>query len=99
MQNHYKFPVLNEIVLCKEQQADCFRTDGLNTNNMSFQFDPEKTINENDSKYNPNPSLQDRIHCLVSVLPADTVSQMDESMFRQMRTVREAARDLGLIST
>ncbi|XP_051767684.1 interferon-induced protein 44-like [Ctenopharyngodon idella] len=59
-------------------------------------FNPLKPITEEDTKYKKNPILKDRIHCLVAVLPADTVSLIDEEMIRQMKEVREKARDLGI---
>ncbi|KAI7810420.1 putative interferon-induced protein 44 [Triplophysa rosa] len=49
-----------------------------------------------DPWYNKNPSLKDKIHCLVSVLPADTVSLMKDDVIGQMRQVRKRARDLGI---
>lgn len=65
---------------------------------LSVQFNPLKPITEEDPKYNKNPTLKDRIHCLVAVLPANTVSMMDETnlhIIRQMSDVRKEARDLG----
>lgn len=62
---------------------------------LFLQFNPLKPITEEDTKYKKNPILKDRIHCLVAVLPADTVSLIDEEMIRQMKEVREKARDLG----
>ena len=62
---------------------------------LSLQFNPLRPITEDDPKYKKNPTLKDRIHCLVAVLPADTVSVMDNEKIRQMRVVREKARILG----
>ncbi len=62
---------------------------------LSAQFNPAKSITEEDPKYRGDPELKDRIHCLVAVLPADTCSMMDEKVFERMRAVRETARDLG----
>ncbi|KAL1277111.1 hypothetical protein QQF64_023784 [Cirrhinus molitorella] len=69
--------------------------------NSGYNFNPLKSITEDDPKYNKDPTLKDRIHCLVAVLPANTVSLMDdkkidENIIRQMRKVREEARDLGI---
>ncbi|XP_067260158.1 interferon-induced protein 44-like [Chanodichthys erythropterus] len=61
-----------------------------------YTFNPVKSITEKDPKYNKNPILKDRIHCLVAVLPASTVSSIDEKKIKQMREVREKARDLGI---
>lgn len=40
--------------------------------------------------------LQDQIHCLVAVLPANTISLMVDDVIRQMREVRLIARDLDI---
>uniref|UniRef100_A0A9J7ZTF5 Interferon-induced protein 44-like n=1 Tax=Cyprinus carpio carpio TaxID=630221 RepID=A0A9J7ZTF5_CYPCA len=61
-----------------------------------YTFNPVSSITEDDPKYKRNPILKDRIHCLVAVLPAITVSLMHEEVFAQMRAVREKARDLGI---
>ncbi|XP_059365021.1 interferon-induced protein 44-like [Carassius carassius] len=61
-----------------------------------YTFNPLKPITEEDPKYNKNPTLKDRIHCLVAVLPAHTVSLMDDSIIEQMSDVRKEARDLGI---
>ncbi|KAK9980638.1 hypothetical protein ABG768_000231 [Culter alburnus] len=64
--------------------------------NDGYTFNPVKPITEEDPKYNKNPILKDKIHCLVAVLPANTVSGIDEKIIKQMREVREKARDLGI---
>lgn len=62
---------------------------------LFLQFNTVKPITEEDPKYKKNPILNDRIHCLVAVLPANNVSLIDEDTIEQMRVVREKARDLG----
>ncbi|XP_058624412.1 interferon-induced protein 44 isoform X1 [Onychostoma macrolepis] len=64
--------------------------------NSGYNFNPLKRITEEDPKYNKNPTLKDRIHCLVAVLPANTISMMDDNIIRQMADVRKEARDLGI---
>ncbi|XP_048053801.1 interferon-induced protein 44 isoform X2 [Megalobrama amblycephala] len=64
--------------------------------NDGYTFNPVKPITDEDPKYNNNPILKDKIHCLVAVLPANTVSMINEEMIWQMREVREKARDLGI---
>ncbi|KAL0204143.1 hypothetical protein M9458_002161, partial [Cirrhinus mrigala] len=51
-------------------------------------------ITEENPKYNANNSLNDSVHCLVAILPADKISLMDQDVINQMRKVREKARDL-----
>ncbi|KAF5888828.1 interferon-induced protein 44-like, partial [Clarias magur] len=59
-------------------------------------FNPVKPIDEGNLKYNSNPSLKDRVHCLVSLLPADRISLMSDGVIQKMKAVREKARDLGI---
>lgn len=40
-------------------------------------------------------TLKDKIHCLVSVLPANTITLTDDDVISQMRAVRLKARDFG----
>ncbi|XP_055061948.2 interferon-induced protein 44 [Misgurnus anguillicaudatus] len=61
-----------------------------------YTFNPVGAITHEDSMYNRNPSLKDKIHCLVSVLPANKISIMDNEVKRQMIEVRMKARDVGL---
>ncbi|XP_021331626.1 interferon-induced protein 44 isoform X2 [Danio rerio] len=61
-----------------------------------YTFNPRSSITEDDPKYNREPNRKDRIHCLVAVLPANTVSMTDDDILKQMREVREKARDLGI---
>ncbi|KAA0722545.1 Interferon-induced protein 44 [Triplophysa tibetana] len=81
-------------------------TDGIQTDDIikilhghirdDYTFNPLRPLSEEDQWYNRNPSLKDKIHCLVSVLPANTVSFMKDDVIEQMRKVRKRARDLGI---
>ncbi|XP_073349688.1 interferon-induced protein 44-like [Pagrus major] len=61
-----------------------------------YQFNPERHMMEGDLGYNPYPTLDDRVHILVSVFPADSVSLLSNEVWTKMREVREAARDMGI---
>ncbi|KAM9454448.1 interferon-induced protein 44-like [Clarias gariepinus] len=61
-----------------------------------YTFNPIKPIDKGDVKYNSDPSLNDKVHCLVSVLPADKISLMSDEVIKKMRDIREKARDLGI---
>ncbi|KAL6481243.1 hypothetical protein MHYP_G00093230 [Metynnis hypsauchen] len=58
-----------------------------------YKFNPRGSIAKDDKRYNPSPNLGDRIHCLVSIVPADTISRMDESVINKMRTIRKTASE------
>ncbi|XP_037392792.1 interferon-induced protein 44-like [Pygocentrus nattereri] len=52
------------------------------------------------SKDNPyyikHPSLNDQIHCLVNVIPADTISMIKDDFIQHMKKVREEASRMGI---
>uniref|UniRef100_A0A8B9JHP6 G domain-containing protein n=1 Tax=Astyanax mexicanus TaxID=7994 RepID=A0A8B9JHP6_ASTMX len=60
-----------------------------------YEFQPHAMIKE-DKRYISDPTLRDKIHCLVSVLPADKVTIMSDSVINKMKTVRAAASALGM---
>uniref|UniRef100_A0A3B1J7R2 G domain-containing protein n=1 Tax=Astyanax mexicanus TaxID=7994 RepID=A0A3B1J7R2_ASTMX len=60
-----------------------------------YEFQPYAMIKE-DKRYISHPTLRDMIHCLVSVLPADTVTLISDSVIDKMKTVRAAASALGM---
>ncbi|XP_030641307.1 interferon-induced protein 44-like [Chanos chanos] len=59
-------------------------------------FSQDSPLSEGNHGYKQNPSLTDKVHCLVSVLPADKISLMKDVIFEKMRTIREKARDLKI---
>ncbi|XP_076846185.1 interferon-induced protein 44-like [Brachyhypopomus gauderio] len=61
-----------------------------------YEFNPHKPLTEIDVGYNNHPSLDDKAHCLVSVVPANVISQMDESVIMKMNTVSQRANDIGI---
>ncbi|XP_076857252.1 interferon-induced protein 44-like [Brachyhypopomus gauderio] len=61
-----------------------------------YMFRTEFPITEKDPKYRRNPSLSDRIHCLVSVLGADKITMMGQEFINKMKKVREAASGMGI---
>ncbi|KAF5888827.1 interferon-induced protein 44-like, partial [Clarias magur] len=62
-----------------------------------YTFNPVKPIDKDDPRfYRSDPGLSNRVHCLVSVLPADKISLMSDEVIQKMRDIREKARDLGI---
>ncbi|XP_076839170.1 interferon-induced protein 44-like isoform X2 [Brachyhypopomus gauderio] len=64
---------------------------------QGYTFNPVSPIaKDNKEYYNDNPSFNDKVHCLVSVLPANSISLMSEEVIKKLKTVREKARDLEI---
>uniref|UniRef100_A0A3Q1EQY2 Interferon-induced protein 44-like n=1 Tax=Acanthochromis polyacanthus TaxID=80966 RepID=A0A3Q1EQY2_9TELE len=60
-----------------------------------YKFKPEEPLTEGDF-YNPSPTLDDRVHVLVSVVPAYMISLMNNEAVRKMREVRLTASDMRI---
>uniref|UniRef100_A0A3Q3X3X9 Interferon-induced protein 44-like n=1 Tax=Mola mola TaxID=94237 RepID=A0A3Q3X3X9_MOLML len=60
-----------------------------------YKFNPRSTLSDGDQFYEPNPTLEDRVHVLVCVLSAN-VSGGDVPVLQKMTAIREAASDLGI---
>ncbi|XP_076839261.1 interferon-induced protein 44-like [Brachyhypopomus gauderio] len=63
-----------------------------------YTFNPVSSITKEKDKeyYNISPSLNDKVHCLVSVIPANSISLISEDVIKKLQTVRDKARDLGI---
>uniref|UniRef100_A0AAQ4S4K5 G domain-containing protein n=1 Tax=Gasterosteus aculeatus aculeatus TaxID=481459 RepID=A0AAQ4S4K5_GASAC len=61
-----------------------------------YQFKSDLEIQENDKYYNSSPTLNDKVHVLVSVIPAGSVSILSDGVVKKMREVRLAASDMGI---
>ncbi|XP_060755406.1 interferon-induced protein 44-like isoform X2 [Neoarius graeffei] len=61
-----------------------------------YSFNPWVTIADDDPHYKKNPTLGDKVHCLVCVLPADSFSMLDSTIFEKMDHVRTSASLLGI---
>ncbi|XP_036433827.1 interferon-induced protein 44-like [Colossoma macropomum] len=62
-------------------------------NGYKFQRTP---ISEDSDHYIKDPTLNDKIHCLVSILPADKITIMSDGVIDKMRIIRRAASSLGI---
>uniref|UniRef100_H3DQD2 G domain-containing protein n=1 Tax=Tetraodon nigroviridis TaxID=99883 RepID=H3DQD2_TETNG len=60
-----------------------------------YKFNPSCPLRERDEGYNPSPTPQDRVHVLVSVLPANNQVLLTEKMKKKMREIRNMASELG----
>ncbi|XP_068435058.1 uncharacterized protein [Clinocottus analis] len=61
-----------------------------------YDFNPRSVISEDNPKYNMDPTLEDKVHVLVSVIDASTVHLLSEESMRKMKEVRLAASDMGI---
>ncbi|KAK2833579.1 hypothetical protein Q5P01_017468 [Channa striata] len=61
-----------------------------------YEFDPKKPLKEEDEGYNSCPTLDDKVHVLVSVLPASLVSSLSDGAVKKMRDVRLLASKMGI---
>ncbi|XP_051797485.1 interferon-induced protein 44-like, partial [Acanthochromis polyacanthus] len=60
-----------------------------------YKFNPKEPLTGGDF-YNPSPTLDDRVHVLVSVVPADKISEMTGEDVKKMREVRQTASEMGI---
>ncbi|XP_065326762.1 interferon-induced protein 44-like [Pelmatolapia mariae] len=58
-----------------------------------YKFNPESSLSEHDNKV---PTLNDKVHVLVSVIDANNVKLLSDDIMRKMRDVRLAASDMGI---
>ncbi|KAK2889773.1 hypothetical protein Q8A73_018073 [Channa argus] len=61
-----------------------------------YTFNPECRISEEDRFYNTNPTDNDKVHVLVCVVPADTLSVMQDQVVQKIRNIRMEASQLGI---
>ncbi|XP_071769111.2 interferon-induced protein 44-like [Centroberyx gerrardi] len=61
-----------------------------------YKFNPISTLSEEDQGYNSCPTVDDKVHALVCVIPADAVSRMSDEVVGKMRDIRLAASNMGI---
>ncbi|CAB1315414.1 unnamed protein product, partial [Coregonus sp. 'balchen'] len=59
-----------------------------------YKFNPCWPLTEESAEYNKKPTSSHKVHCLVSVVPADKISLMTSDVIAKMRKVREKASKL-----
>uniref|UniRef100_A0A3B1JY38 Interferon-induced protein 44-like n=1 Tax=Astyanax mexicanus TaxID=7994 RepID=A0A3B1JY38_ASTMX len=62
----------------------------------NYAFNPVDPIFTTSRYYIHNPTLNDRMHCLVSVIPADRISMMEDEVIQKMKEIKAAASTLGI---
>ncbi|XP_073348875.1 interferon-induced protein 44-like isoform X1 [Pagrus major] len=61
-----------------------------------YKFNRQSKLSEDDPFYNKNPSTNDKVHVLVLVIDANTVSVMKDEIVQTFRDIRREASDLGI---
>ncbi|XP_005457763.1 interferon-induced protein 44-like isoform X2 [Oreochromis niloticus] len=61
-----------------------------------YEFKPQQQLTKSDERYRSCPSLNDRVHVLVTVVPAGSVSILSEEVVKKLRKVRLAAREMDI---
>ncbi|XP_078131478.1 interferon-induced protein 44-like [Sander vitreus] len=61
-----------------------------------YRFNPESALSDDDQFYNEQPTNNDKVHVLVCVINANTLSQMSEKTVEKIRNIRIEARKLNI---
>ncbi|XP_074552940.1 interferon-induced protein 44-like [Halichoeres trimaculatus] len=62
----------------------------------NHKFNPVSPLAQGDPGFNPNPTVNDKVHVLVCVVPAGSVPLLDTAKVQKLRQVRVAASELGI---
>uniref|UniRef100_A0A4W6DYH8 G domain-containing protein n=1 Tax=Lates calcarifer TaxID=8187 RepID=A0A4W6DYH8_LATCA len=61
-----------------------------------YVFNPESKLPEENEFYNKSPTVNDKVHVLVCVVPADTLPTMNNETVQKIRDIRLEASRLGI---
>uniref|UniRef100_W5KKM9 G domain-containing protein n=1 Tax=Astyanax mexicanus TaxID=7994 RepID=W5KKM9_ASTMX len=59
-------------------------------------FKPNAPIDKFNTEYINEPTLNSQIHCLVSVIPADKITMIEDDVIDKMKNIRKAASEIGI---
>ncbi|XP_039637312.1 interferon-induced protein 44-like [Perca fluviatilis] len=61
-----------------------------------YEFNPESTLSEDNPFYNNCPTTNDKVHVLVCVIDANTITCMTEQILKKIRDIRTEANKLNI---
>ncbi|KAA8582972.1 hypothetical protein FQN60_015518 [Etheostoma spectabile] len=59
-------------------------------------FNPDSKLSKDNQFYNKGPTNNDKVHVLVCVIDANTLSQLSENIVKKIREIRKEASELGI---
>lgn len=60
-----------------------------------LQFKSEVPCSDDDPEFIKEPTLDDRTHCLLSIIPANVLPIMEDEDFKKLKLIRKKASDIG----
>ncbi|XP_029911871.1 interferon-induced protein 44-like [Myripristis murdjan] len=61
-----------------------------------YTFNPASKLSSDNHYYNAQPTLNDKVHVLVCIVPADKILLLTKDDVKKMKDIRETASDLGI---
>ncbi|KAF5895673.1 interferon-induced protein 44-like, partial [Clarias magur] len=95
------FPFVFGDTMGLEEGLDGAKTDeivGILHGHISegFTFNALEELTAHSSDYNRTPSLNDKVHCLVFVLPASNIAQLPNDIIAKIKEIQKNARRSGI---
>uniref|UniRef100_A0A8C4SZC6 Interferon-induced protein 44-like n=2 Tax=Erpetoichthys calabaricus TaxID=27687 RepID=A0A8C4SZC6_ERPCA len=61
-----------------------------------YEFNPKAPITSYDNRYRKDPSLADKVHCIVFVVEADKISFVDQNLLEKFKTIKSEVNRMGI---
>ncbi|XP_039591541.1 interferon-induced protein 44-like isoform X1 [Polypterus senegalus] len=61
-----------------------------------YEFNPKAPITRNDRRYREDPRLADKVHCVVYVFDANTVSLLNQNQLKKFKSIRAEVNNMGI---
>ncbi|XP_039591686.1 interferon-induced protein 44-like isoform X1 [Polypterus senegalus] len=62
----------------------------------TYEFNPKAPITRNDKRYREDPSLADKVHCVVFVVEADKINLLDQNLLKKFKLIRAKVNNMGI---